>query len=68
MKMQSIFGYTNDLTAAYALRDVDKQLDTDTTVTWQTQISPLAVHGSDLRNVIFFDWYAGAVKGTNGLQ
>jgi prepilin-type N-terminal cleavage/methylation domain-containing protein/prepilin-type processing-associated H-X9-DG protein len=69
LKTQTILTYTNNPSSIYALRDVDEQVDPDaSTVTWQGQIAATAVHGSDLRNVLYFDWHATAVKGTNGLQ
>jgi len=68
LKMATILEYTNNLSAWYAMRDVDQQLDTGTSPTWHTQISLAAVHGNDLRNVIFFDWHVQGIKGTNGLQ
>ena len=73
LKMTAITQYTNDLSGCYAMRDVDLQIDNDPAVSWQMpapnqQISSLAVHGNNLRNVIFFDWHAQAVKGTNYLN
>ncbi len=68
LKISSITSYTNNLTAAYAMRDVDQQIDAGNPPAWHTQISTTAVHGNNLRNVIFFDWHVQAVKGTNGLQ
>jgi len=65
--LTKISSYTNSLSDVYAFRDVDEQVDPSTYITWHTQISPRAVHGSNLRNVIFFDWHAEAVHGTNGL-
>jgi prepilin-type N-terminal cleavage/methylation domain-containing protein len=68
LKIRTIMEYTNNLSACYAMRDVDQQLDTGTSPTWHTQISLTAVHGENLRNVIYFDWHVQGVKGTNGLQ
>ena len=73
LKMASITGFTNSLSSCYALRDVDLELDNSATVNWQqqppnNQISPKAVHGNNLRNVIFFDWHAQGTRGTNGLD
>jgi prepilin-type N-terminal cleavage/methylation domain-containing protein len=75
LKMSAIRQYTNDLTGCYALRDVDLQIDNDSAVSWQqqppnNQITVQSVHGggSDLRNVIFFDWHAQGVRGTNYLN
>jgi prepilin-type processing-associated H-X9-DG protein len=65
--MVAITAYTNDLSGCWALRDVDQQVDIDPGITWTTQISPTAIHGGDLRNVIYFDWHAQAVHGTNYL-
>ena len=51
------------------MRDVDQQLDgTVTPPTWHGQIAPQAVHGNNLRNVIFFDWHVQGVHGTNNLE
>jgi hypothetical protein len=44
------------------------QLDDGKVIYWQTVISPQAVHGNDLRNVLNFDWHAEGVRGTNGLK
>jgi prepilin-type N-terminal cleavage/methylation domain-containing protein/prepilin-type processing-associated H-X9-DG protein len=68
LKISAILEYSNKLSGCYAMRDVDQQLDPGTSPTWHTQISPMAVHGNNLRNVIYFDWHAQGVKGTNGLQ
>ena len=71
LKVTNITQYTNDLTGCYAMRDVDQQVDNSASSapTWYSQISPTAVHGNQLRNVIFFDWHAQAVHGnTNLLQ
>ena len=69
LKVAAIAHFTNSMSDCYAIRDVDQQLDTAVTPpTWHGQISPKAVHGNDLRNVIFFDWHAQGVRGTNSLQ
>ncbi len=69
LKMSDILKYTNSLTDTYALRDVDQQVDNGGSVSWYNQISPTAVHGNNLRNVIFFDWHAQGVRGgTNWLE
>jgi prepilin-type N-terminal cleavage/methylation domain-containing protein/prepilin-type processing-associated H-X9-DG protein len=68
LKMSDILKYTNSLSDCYALRDVDQQVDNGGSVTWYSQISPTAVHGNNLRNVIFFDWHAQAIRGTNWLE
>ncbi len=61
-----LYSYTNNLAALFAFRDVDQIADTSVTPpTWHGQISPLPVHGSDVRNVIYFDWHVQAVRGTN---
>ena len=67
LKISAISQYTNTLSDLYAIRDVDKQLDNGS-LTWYTQISPLAVHGNSLRNVLYFDWHAQATHGTNYLN
>ena len=73
LKVSAITQYTNSLSDCYAMRDVDLQMDTDTAVSWQSavpnnQISPTAVHGNNLRNVIYFDWHVQGTHGTNNLQ
>ena len=68
LKMAAISQFTNSLTQCYAMRDVDMQVDNGSAVTWYTQISPTAVHGNNVRNVIYFDWHAEAVHGTNYLE
>lgn len=74
LKMSSILTYSNSsglsgLSSYYAMRDVDHQVDNGTpALSWYSVISQKAVHGNDLRNVIYFDWHAEAVHGTNGLQ
>ena len=67
LKLTGISQYTNNLSDCYALRDVDNQLDNGS-LTWYTLISKKAVHGNDLRNVIFFDWHVAGVHGTNYLK
>ena len=62
-----VANYTNNLSNVFAVRDVDRQVDTSRSILWHTQISSQAVHGHDLRNVIFFDWHAQSVRGTNEL-
>jgi prepilin-type N-terminal cleavage/methylation domain-containing protein len=69
LKTSAITQYASSLSDCYALRDVDQQLDTpSTSVPWHAQTSPTAVHGNDLRNVIYFDWHAQGTHGTNDLQ
>jgi len=73
MKVAGITQYTNSLSECYAMRDVDLQLDNNSAVSWQVQppnnqISTTAVHGNQLRNVIYFDWHASGVHGTNYLD
>ena len=73
LKVANITQYTNDMTSCYAMRDVDLGLDNSASVSWQqqppnNQISPTAVHGNNLRNVIFFDWHVQGVHGTNSLD
>ena len=73
LKMSGILQYTNSLSDCYAMRDVDLQLDNDPAVSWQVQppnnqISTTAVHGNNLRNVMFFDWHVQGVHGTNYLN
>lgn len=69
LQMRQILNYTNQLSACYAIRDVDQQIDgSNSPPTWHTQVSPTAVHGNHLRNVLYFDWHAQITSGTNGLQ
>jgi prepilin-type N-terminal cleavage/methylation domain-containing protein/prepilin-type processing-associated H-X9-DG protein len=69
LRSGDILSFTNDPSDVYALRDVDEQVDPNaSTITWQGQISKTAIHGSNLRNVLFLDWHAQAITGTNGLQ
>jgi prepilin-type N-terminal cleavage/methylation domain-containing protein/prepilin-type processing-associated H-X9-DG protein len=69
LKIGSISAFTNSVSDCYAMRDVDQQLDgSGTPPTWHGEISPLAVHGNNLRNVIFFDWHVQGIRGTNSLQ
>lgn len=50
-----------------AVRDVDLQVDSAATNYWSTVISSAAIHGNDLRNAVFFDSHAEAMRGTNWL-
>ncbi len=67
LKMSGISKYTNSLSELYAIRDVDNELDNGT-LTWYGEISKKAVHGSNLRNVLYFDWHAAGTHGTNYLK
>jgi len=66
LKLSAISSYKSP-DRTYAVRDVDMQLDSGAVIYWSTVISPQAVHGGDLRNGVFFDWHAEAVRGANGL-
>jgi prepilin-type N-terminal cleavage/methylation domain-containing protein/prepilin-type processing-associated H-X9-DG protein len=68
LKLQNISSDTKNPGAVHALRDVDMQVDSGSVIYWQTMISPQAVHGNDLRNVVYFDWHAEGVRGTHGLK
>jgi len=73
LKTLAINQYTNNLSDCYALRDVDLEIDGNSSISWQKtganqQIATTAVHGNNLRNVIFFDWHAQSVRGTNSLD
>ncbi|MEY4385166.1 MAG: hypothetical protein RLY20_449 [Verrucomicrobiota bacterium] len=68
LKMTSILGLTNNPSGLYALRDVDMQVDNGASVSWYSEISPTAVHGNNLRNIICFDWHVQSIRGTNGLE
>ena len=73
LKLSSLTSFTNNITDLYAIRDVDLILDGTASISWQVppplnQISPTAVHGNNLRNVLFFDWHAQGTRGTNYLD
>ena len=71
LKVTALSQFTNSLSRCYAVRDVDMQVDNSVSmsVSWYSQISPKSVHGSDLRNVMYFDWHVDAVHGqTNVLE
>jgi prepilin-type N-terminal cleavage/methylation domain-containing protein/prepilin-type processing-associated H-X9-DG protein len=67
LKMSNITRYTNNLSGLYAVRDVDNEVDNGA-LNWYSDISKKAVHGNNLRNVLYFDWHAQGVRGTNGLD
>jgi prepilin-type N-terminal cleavage/methylation domain-containing protein/prepilin-type processing-associated H-X9-DG protein len=67
LKMSAISKYTNTLSDLYAIRDVDNELDNGT-LNWYNEISKKAVHGNNLRNVLYFDWHAAGTHGTNYLK
>jgi prepilin-type N-terminal cleavage/methylation domain-containing protein len=66
LKLSAVSGYKS-LSQIYAARDVDMELDDAKVVYWNTVISSQTVHGSDLRNAVFLDWHAEAVRGKSGL-
>jgi prepilin-type N-terminal cleavage/methylation domain-containing protein/prepilin-type processing-associated H-X9-DG protein len=68
LKLERISSYTNNPGGIYAVRDVDMQLDSGSVIYWNTVISAQAVHGSDLRNAVFFDWHAEGMRGTNWMK
>lgn len=69
LKQSTLNQFGIGLSDCYALRDVDQQLDTPSpSVPWHAQTSPEAIHGNNLRNVIYFDWHAKGVQGTNDLK
>jgi prepilin-type N-terminal cleavage/methylation domain-containing protein len=66
LKMSTVQALTNNMSAVFAFRDVDKQVDNSSGgPAWYNQIPATAVHGNNVRNAIFFDWHARAVRGTN---
>jgi prepilin-type N-terminal cleavage/methylation domain-containing protein len=70
LKVSSITQYTNNPSGCYAMRDVDQQLDNPSftgSASWYSEISPTAIHGGNLRVVIYFDWHAQTVNATNFL-
>ena len=66
LKLSAVSGFKSPANT-YAMRDVDMQLDSGAVIYWSTVISPQAVHGSDLRNAVFFDWHAEAAHGKSEL-
>jgi prepilin-type N-terminal cleavage/methylation domain-containing protein/prepilin-type processing-associated H-X9-DG protein len=69
MHLSWLAAITNNYSGTFALRDTDQQLEgTSNPPWWHPWISHSAVHGSDIRNVAFFDWHVESVKGTNGLS
>ena len=68
MRMSVLASITNNFSGTFAFRDVDQQVDTPVNPPWwHSRISVPAAHGTDIRNVAFFDWHVEGVKGTNGL-
>jgi len=68
LKLASLSAYPN-LPGIFALRDVDLELDTGNNENfWRTVLSARAVHGSESRNALFFDWHAEVMRGTNWLH
>ena len=68
MHLSWLAAVTNNFSGTFAFRDVDQELDgTNDPPWWHSWISHSAVHGSELRNVAFFDWHVEFMKGTNGL-
>lgn len=68
MSMSALMSITNNFSGTFVFRDADQQADTSVVPPWwHARVSVPAVHGSDIRNVAFFDWHVAAVKGTNGL-
>jgi len=69
MRMSALASITNNYSGTFAFRDVDCQVDsTNNPPWWHSRISLTAVHGSDIRNVAFFDWHVESVRGTNGMH
>jgi prepilin-type N-terminal cleavage/methylation domain-containing protein/prepilin-type processing-associated H-X9-DG protein len=69
MRLSTLASITNDFSSTFAFRDVDQEVDTPVNPPWwHARISPRAVHGGNIRNVVFFDWHVEGVKGTNGLM
>jgi len=68
LKLANLSGIKNNLSAVYALRDVDLDADSSSIGFWDTVISQSPVHGGDLRNALFFDWHAEAMHGTNWMH
>jgi len=67
LKLSAVAGYKS-LDGIYAVRDVDESANSSSLPYWNTVISPEAIHGGDLRNAVFFDWHAEAMRGTNWLN
>lgn len=69
LRLANLPAYHPNLPAIFALRDVDLEIDNDNNENfWGTVLSAQAIHGSELRNALFFDWHAEAMHGTNWLQ
>ena len=69
MRLSTLASVTNDFSHTFAFRDVDQEVDTPVNPPWwHSRISARAVHGKEIRNVVFFDWHVDAVRGTNGLM
>lgn len=69
MKLSALASVTNNYSQTFAFRDVDKEVDTPVNPPWwHARISDGAVHGKEIRNVVFFDWHVEGVRGTNGLM
>jgi len=69
MRMSVLASVTNNFSGTFAFRDVDQEVDTPVNPPWwHSRISAGAVHGSNIRNVAFFDWHVEGMKGTNGLM
>jgi prepilin-type N-terminal cleavage/methylation domain-containing protein/prepilin-type processing-associated H-X9-DG protein len=69
MRLSWLAAVTNNFSGTFAFRDADQRVDgANNPPWWHAYISHTAVHGSDIRNVAFFDWHVESVKGTNGLM
>jgi prepilin-type N-terminal cleavage/methylation domain-containing protein/prepilin-type processing-associated H-X9-DG protein len=69
MRLSSLASVTNNFSQTFAFRDVDREVDTPVDPPWwHSRVSNGAVHGNQIRNVVFFDWHVEGVRGTNGLM
>ena len=68
MHLSWLAAVTNNFSGTFAFRDTDQRVDgTNNPPWWHAYVSHSAVHGSDIRNVAFFDWHVESVKGGKGL-
>jgi prepilin-type N-terminal cleavage/methylation domain-containing protein/prepilin-type processing-associated H-X9-DG protein len=68
MHLSWLAAVTNNFSGTFAFRDTDQRVDgTNNPPWWHAYVSRTAVHGSDIRNVAFFDWHVESVKGAKGL-
>ena len=67
LKLSAVAAYKSPA-SVYAVRDVDMEANSDSLPYWSTDISPQPIHGGNVRNAVFFDWHAEAMRGTNWMH